>query len=92
MDKIIIKNLEVFANHGVFPEENKLGQRFHVSAILYTDTRKAGRTDEITDSIHYGEVCHRIKELFEQNTFRLLERAAEFICEQLLLEFPCFVS
>ena len=26
MDKIQIKNLEIFANHGVFPEENKLGQ------------------------------------------------------------------
>lgn len=88
MDEIRIEQLELFANHGVFPEENKLGQRFYVSAILYTDTRKAGRTDEITDSIHYGEVCHRMKELFEQNTFRLLERAAEFICEQLLLEYP----
>lgn len=87
MDEIRIEQLELFGNHGVFPEENKLGQRFHLSAILFTDTRKAGHTDEITDSIHYGEVCHRIKELFEQNTFRLLERAAEFICEQLLLEY-----
>ncbi len=34
MDKINIKNLEVFANHGVFPEENKLGQKFVVSATL----------------------------------------------------------
>ena len=36
MDKINIKNLEVFANHGVFPEENKLGQKFVVSATLFT--------------------------------------------------------
>ena len=28
MDKIIIENLELFANHGVFPEETKLGQNF----------------------------------------------------------------
>ena len=28
MDKIEIKNLEIFANHGVFPEENILGQKF----------------------------------------------------------------
>ena len=28
MDKIKIKDLEVFANHGVFPEENVLGQKF----------------------------------------------------------------
>ena len=44
MDKIEIRNLEIFANHGVFPEENVLGQKFVVSATLYTDTRKAGRT------------------------------------------------
>ena len=43
MDKIKIENLEIFANHGVFPEENKLGQKFLVSVVLYTDTRKAGK-------------------------------------------------
>ena len=47
MDKILIKNLEVFANHGVFPEENSLGQKFILSAVLYTDTRKAGLTDRL---------------------------------------------
>lgn len=87
MDQIKIENLELFCNHGVFPEENALGQKFLVSAVLYTDTRKAGKTDEITDSIHYGEICHRIKELMEHNTFKLLERAAEFICEDLLLSY-----
>ena len=30
MDIIEIKNLEIFANHGVFPEENVLGQIFVV--------------------------------------------------------------
>ena len=40
MDKITIQNLEVFANHGVFPEENRLGQKFLVSAELLCDTRK----------------------------------------------------
>ena len=43
MDKITIKNLEIFANHGVFPEENVLGQKFVVSAVLYTDIREAGK-------------------------------------------------
>ena len=52
MDKIKIENLEIFANHGVFPEENKLGQKFLVSVVLYTDTREAGKTDELTASIH----------------------------------------
>ena len=47
MDKIKIKNLEVFANHGVFPEETKLGQKFLINATLYTDIRKAGKRDTL---------------------------------------------
>ena len=61
MDKIRIENLEIFAKHGVFPEENFLGQKFVLSAVLHTDTRKAGLTDELSYSVHYGEVSHLIK-------------------------------
>ena len=45
MDKIKIKDLEVFANHGVFPEETVLGQKFLVSWAIQLNTRKAGITD-----------------------------------------------
>ena len=88
MDKIKIQNLEVFANHGVFPEENVLGQKFIVTAILYTDTRTAGQTDELTDSIHYGEISRQIQEFLTAHTFRLLERTAESLAEMLLLKTP----
>ena len=56
MDKIEIKDLEIFANHGVFEEEKKLGQKFLVSITLFLDVRNAGRTDDLRESIHYGEV------------------------------------
>ena len=88
MDKIKIKNLEIFANHGVFPEENKLGQKFVVSAVLYTDTREAGKTDNLTASIHYGEVSQFIDNYVRKHTFKLLERLAENLAEQLLLQIP----
>lgn len=88
MDKIHIKNLEVYAKHGVFPEENVLGQRFVISAILYTDTREAGRTDDLTKSIHYGEVSHFIKKFMEEHTFQLLETVAERLAEEMLLTIP----
>ena len=85
MDKIKISNLEIFANHGVFPEENVLGQKFIVSAILYTSTRKAGKTDELTDSIHYGEISQFIDHFLKTHTYKLLECAAEALAEELLL-------
>ena len=88
MDKIEIKNLEIFANHGVFPEENVLGQKFVISATLYTDTRKAGLTDELTASIHYGEVSHMITKFTKEHTYKLLEAAVENLAEMLLFSLP----
>lgn len=87
MDKIRINNLEVFANHGVFPEENSLGQKFIISAVLYVDTHKAGITDDLTKSVHYGEVCSLICKVTRENTFMLIERLAEVIAEQVLLAY-----
>ena len=88
MDKIRIQHLEVFGNHGVFPEENRLGQKFLINADLHTDTREAGLTDEITKSIHYGEICHEITDFLTKHTFRLIESAAEHLAEHLLLNTP----
>ena len=83
-DKITIEDLEIFANHGVFPEENKLGQKFMVSAILYTNTLCAGRTDELAASIDYGAVSHFITSYMQKHTFKLLEAAAEHLAEEML--------
>lgn len=46
-DRITIDGLEVFANHGVYPEENALGQKFIVSLVLYADLRAAGEHDNL---------------------------------------------
>lgn len=72
MDKIEIKELEIFANHGVFPEENVLGQKFVTSATLYTSTRTAGLTDDLTASIHYGEVSQMITRFVQEHTYKLV--------------------
>jgi len=57
MDQIRIEDLEVFARHGVCPEENALGQKFLISAVLYVDIRKAAEQDDIHQSVDYGKVC-----------------------------------
>ncbi len=87
MDKIFIRNLEVFANHGVYPEETALGQKFVVSADLLTDTRKAGMTDELENSINYGEVSIFISTFLQEHTYKLIEAAAEKLAEALLLKY-----
>lgn len=86
-DEIKITDLEVFANHGVFPEENTLGQKFVFTIKLYTDTRRAGKTDELEDSINYGDVASFITKFTKSHTVKLLEAAAEQIAEAMLLQY-----
>ncbi|MGX6978369.1 2-amino-4-hydroxy-6-hydroxymethyldihydropteridine diphosphokinase [Vagococcus elongatus] len=87
-DIIRIKNLETFGNHGLIPEENVLGQKFFISADMYTKTRQAGKNDTMNQSIHYGEVCHEIDSFVRQKTFKLIEKVAESLAEHLLLTYP----
>lgn len=88
LDRISIEGLEVFASHGVFPEENALGQKFVVSVTLYTDTRRAGETDDLAASIHYGEAAHAVDEFMRAHTFKLIEAAAEGVAAMLLDRYP----
>ena len=88
MDKICIENLEIYARHGVFPEENKLGQKFVICAQLYVDAGKAARQDDLGLSVNYGEVCYYIKELMEKHTFKLIETVADVLAREILLKFP----
>lgn len=87
MDCIRIRNLEVFGHHGVYREENKLGQKFIVCADLYVDTRMAGLSDDIKQSVNYGEVCKIIDKHMREKTFYLIEAAAEDLAKAILLKF-----
>ena len=79
MDQIRIDNLEVYAYHGVYPEENEKGQLFYINAVLYTDLREAGKKDDLELSTNYGAVCHRIHEQMNLHTYQLIETVAEFL-------------
>lgn len=87
-DEIRIEDLEVYAYHGVYPEETKLGQLFVVRAVLYTDTRRAGVSDELTEATNYGEVCSFIAKWMKEHTCKLIEAVAERLAGQILLKFP----
>lgn len=87
MDTIHIKKLEVFANHGVIPEENILGQKFVISADMSLELGDAAKNDDLTESVHYGLAAALIKEVCEKTTFKLIEKLAEEIAKALLLKF-----
>lgn len=92
MDCIKIENLEVYAYHGVYPEENEKGQSFFVNAGLRTRTRAAGLSDELTLSTDYAAVCRFMHDYLTGHTFRLIEAVAEGLARELLLRFPLVES
>ncbi len=87
MDKIIINSLEVYAYHGVLPEEKKNGQNFFVTAELNMDLRMAGNSDNLTDTINYDEASKLIYEAMTEERFDLIEAAAEHVAVRLLLKY-----
>lgn len=88
MDKIIIENLELIAEHGVFKEEKFLGQKFIISVEMTTDTREAGKTGNLNASTHYGFVADDIEKIFTGESFDLIETCAEKIAEMILTKYP----
>lgn len=87
MDKIIMKNLSFFGYHGVLEEENILGQKFFIDIELYTDLKKAGLSDCVGDTIHYGEVYNEVRNIVENKKFKLLEALGENIAITILDKF-----
>ncbi|NLL77510.1 MAG: 2-amino-4-hydroxy-6-hydroxymethyldihydropteridine diphosphokinase [Clostridiales bacterium] len=88
LDEIKIENLEVFAHHGVYPEETLNGQKFYINASLYVNTRMAGQKDDLSLSVNYGEVCHFMDDYMKRHTYKLIESVTENMAQEVLLAFP----
>lgn len=84
---LFIDNLEVFANHGLFEEENKLGQKFIFDIECELNYKKAMFSDEMTDSISYADITEVVVKTATTNTFNLLERLAGEILKNIFTEF-----
>lgn len=84
MDKMIIDEMEFYGYHGVFPEENKLGQTFIVSLTLSLDLEEAGLTDDLTKTVDYAAVYDRVKSIVQGEPVKLIETVAQRIASDLL--------
>lgn len=86
-DFILIDNLVVFANHGVLDEEKTMGQKFIISIKLYTDTKIAAKTDDISKAVNYAEVCLFVTEFTKNNRCKLIETAVSDIADAILMKY-----
>lgn len=87
MDTMKLERIQLYGRHGVFAEENHLGQRFYVSLELKLDLREAGRTDRLEHTVNYADVYQLVKSVVEQETFQLIEALAETIASRILAAY-----
>lgn len=86
-NEIRIKDLECFGFHGVLEEEQKLGQKFVISAVIKTSFAKAIISDSCEDTINYAQVCHFINNIVSETKYNLIESLADYLTKKLLVEF-----
>lgn len=85
--EITIEKLEVFARHGVTPEERATGGRYVVDVSLSLEECRAAHTDDLEDTIDYGAVTAVVIDTITHHQFRLLERLATAVAEEILAAF-----
>ncbi|MET0812633.1 MAG: dihydroneopterin aldolase [Microbacterium sp.] len=84
MDQITLKGVRAFGRHGVYADEKRDGQYFFVDVVLHLSTTRAAETDDVADTVHYGEVAEQIVAIVEGESVNLLEALAARIADALL--------
>ena len=79
--------MEFYGYHGVFPGENKLGQRFKVDLTVELDLKQAGESDDLEHSVNYGELFELCRKVVEDRTYKLVESIAENIATDILKQY-----
>ena len=89
---IRIDNCAFFARHGVFQEEETLGQRFYVDAVLEIEAGDALLTDDLEGTVDYGEAFDVIGDVVLGERRYLIESLALTTAKNLVERFAPVVS
>ena len=81
MDKIFIRDLSLRCIIGIYPEERREKQDIVINVEMHCDLRKAGRSDDLADTVDYKRIKKAILALVEQSRFQLIESLAEHIAD-----------
>jgi len=87
-DRILLEGMVFHGRHGTLPAERELGQPFVVDLELRLNLRPAGLSDDLEQTVDYGEVHRRAKEIVEGPPVNLTETIAERIAAAVLEEHP----
>jgi 7,8-dihydroneopterin aldolase/epimerase/oxygenase len=91
MAQIALENMEFYAYHGCFSEEQIIGTRFIVDLWIETDTTEAEHSDKLSQTINYQGVFLLVKEQMAVKS-KLLEHVGRRILDALKEQFPEVIS
>ena len=77
LDQIRITGLEAFGYHGVFDHERRDGQHFRVDVVLHLNLRAAAGTDDLGQTVNYGELAVRLADIVRGEPVNLIETLVE---------------
>ncbi|HNY53942.1 MAG: dihydroneopterin aldolase [Bacteroidales bacterium] len=85
MGLIVIENMEFYAFHGHYREEQIVGNRFVVDLKIETDMTVAAKSDNLKDAVNYQKAYQIVKSQMDRKSY-LLENIAGRILEALYAE------
>ena len=83
-DRVMLRGLRGYGRHGVLDSERRLGQTFLVDLCVELDTRVAAESDDVTQTVDYGDVARSVLDIVEGEPVALLETLAQRICDAIL--------
>jgi dihydroneopterin aldolase len=75
-DRIALTGLRVRGTHGVYDFERREGQEFVVDVQLEVSTVAAASSDDVADTVHYGELAERLAAVVSGEPVNLIETLA----------------
>lgn len=88
MDCISVKNLKIFASHGVNDFEKRDGQYFVLDIDSFLDLSLPCQSDNVDDTVSYAKIIKTATAVFTSQMDDLIERAAQRVADELLNSFP----
>lgn len=76
MDRIALHGIRVRARHGADPGERDREQEFLVDVVAELDLSAAARSDDLGQTLHYGDLYRRVVKAVRDGSHALLERVA----------------
>ncbi|WP_228479869.1 dihydroneopterin aldolase [Microbacterium abyssi] len=80
-DEIRLTGLTVFGRHGVFAHERENGQEFTIDLSLQLSLADAAASDDVADTVHYGELAESVAAVVAGEPVNLIETLAQRIAD-----------